>query len=110
MAYYYSGNFSVLWLKCKLKITDVSVLIYIYVYFRCAFEKSLCSKYLVVETDTIECERILNLLYNNYLKECAENKYKIPDLQNRLKTLISFQETNNLQRRESVRINNFFSI
>lgn len=75
--------------------------------FRCAFEKSLCSKYLVIETDIVECERILNILYNNYLKECAENKYKIPDLQNRLKTLISFQETNNVQRRESVMKNIF---
>jgi len=50
----------------------------------------------------IESERILNILYNNYLKECAENKFKIPDLQNRLKTLISFQESNNVKRRESV--------
>lgn len=50
----------------------------------------------------IESERILNILYNNYLKECAENKYKIPDLQNRLKTLISFQESTNVKRRESV--------
>lgn len=75
--------------------------------FRCAFENSLCSKYLVIETDIVECERILNILYNNYLKECAENKYKIPDLQNRLKTLISFQETNNVQRRESVMKNIF---
>jgi len=70
--------------------------------YRCAFEKSLCSKYLVIETDMIESERILNILYNNYLKECAENKYKIPDLQNRLKTLISFQESTNVKRRESV--------
>ncbi|XP_027837521.2 probable E3 ubiquitin-protein ligase HERC1 [Aphis gossypii] len=70
--------------------------------FRCAFEKSLCSKYLIIETDMIESERILNILYNNYLKECAENKYKIPDLQNRLKTLISFQESTNVKRRESI--------
>jgi len=78
--------------------------------YRCAFEKSLCSKYLVVETDVIESERILNILYNNYLKECAENKYKIPDLRNRLKTLISFQENTNVKRRESVNnyINNYF--
>lgn len=75
---------------------------YYNLYYRCAFEKSLCSKYLVVETDMIESERILNILYNNYLKECAENKYKIPDLQNRLKTLISFQESTNVKRRESV--------
>lgn len=50
----------------------------------------------------IESERILNILYNNYLKECAENKYKIPDLQNRLKTMISFHEHNKVKRRESV--------
>lgn len=58
----------------------------------------------------IESERILNILYNNYLKECAENKYKIPDLQNRLKTLISFQESTNVKRRESVNNykNNYF--
>jgi len=56
----------------------------------------------------IECERILNILYNNYLKECAENKYKIPDLQNRLKTLISFQESTNVKRRESVNIYKLF--
>jgi len=76
--------------------------IYYNLYYRCAFEKSLRSKYLVIETDMIESERILNILYNNYLKECAENKYKIPDLQNRLKTLISFQESTNVKRRESV--------
>ncbi|XP_025408544.1 probable E3 ubiquitin-protein ligase HERC1 isoform X2 [Sipha flava] len=70
--------------------------------FRCAFEKSLCSKNLVIETDIIDCERILNILYNNYLKECAEKKYRIPDLQNRLKTLISFQESTNVKRRESI--------
>lgn len=64
----------------------------------------MCSKNVVIETDLIECERILNILYNNYLKECAENKYKIPDLQNRLKTLISFQESTNVKRRESVSI------
>lgn len=62
----------------------------------------MCTKYLVIETDIIECERILNILYNNYLKEYAENKYKITDLQNRLKTLISFQENTNVKRRESV--------
>lgn len=73
--------------------------------YRCAFEKSLYSKYLVIETDMIESERILNILYNNYLKECAENKYKIPDLQNRLKTLISFQESTTVKRRESVNNN-----
>lgn len=44
----------------------------------------------------------MNILYNNYLKECAEKKYRIPDLQNRLKTLISFQESTNVKRRESV--------
>lgn len=62
----------------------------------------MCTKYLVIETDIIECERILNILYNNYLKEYAENKYKITDLQNRLKTLMSFQESTNVKRRESV--------
>ncbi|VVC31643.1 Hypothetical protein CINCED_3A017272 [Cinara cedri] len=70
--------------------------------FKCAFEKSLYSKYLVIEADVIECERVLSILYNNYLKECADNKYKIPDLQNRLKTLISFQESTNVKRRESI--------
>lgn len=70
--------------------------------YRCAFEKSLCSKNLVIETDIVDCERTLSILYNNFLKECAEKKYRIPDLQNRLKALICFQESTNVKRRESV--------
>lgn len=72
--------------------------------YRCAFDKSLCSKHLVIETDIIECERLLNVLYYNYLKESGENKYKISEMQNRLKTLISFQESAMVKRRESVNI------